>query len=93
MDRRTFIGGVAGGLLVVPLVARAQAARADDVPRAALFAYVANNGAGTVSAFRMDAATGALTPLAPTAIASDKNPYSVTIDAGSTLHMATRAAS
>jgi len=24
MDRRTFIGGVAGGLLVVPLVARAQ---------------------------------------------------------------------
>ena len=51
------------------------------MPRAALFAYVANNGAGTASAFRMDAATGALTLLAPTAIASDTNPYSVTIDA------------
>jgi 6-phosphogluconolactonase (cycloisomerase 2 family) len=37
--------------------------------------YVANDRAGTVSAFHIDAATGALTPLTAAA-ATDKNPYS-----------------
>ena len=42
--------------------------------------YVANDHAGTVSAFHIDAATGALTPLAASAIATDQNPYSVAVE-------------
>src|SRR4029450_8606886 len=68
-------------VLTAALGGALQAARADDAPRAASFVYVANDRAGTISAFHIDAATGALAPLATATIATDKNPYSVTIDA------------
>ena len=47
----------------------------------ASFAYIANQRAGTVSAFQIDAATGALVPHGAV-IATDNNPYSITVDAG-----------
>ena len=54
------------GLLCV--LSALQAAPADEAPPAASSVYVANDRAGTVSAFHIDAATGALTPLAAAAI-------------------------
>jgi len=45
-----------------------------------VFAYVANDHAETVSAFHIDAATGALMPLAAATITTDKNPYAVAND-------------
>src|SRR5215468_11336080 len=54
-------------------------ARADEAPRPASVAYVAND-AGIIRAFRIDAATGALTPLGAAISSPDKNPYSVAAD-------------
>jgi len=58
-----------------------QANPTSDALRTASFLYVANDRAGTISAFRIDGATGALAPLANASIVTDKNPYSVAIDA------------
>src|SRR6266700_5162620 len=69
-------------VLAAALMGAVQTGCAEDAPRAASFAYVANDRAGTVSAFHIDAATGALTLLASTAPATDKNPYSITVDPG-----------
>src|SRR6266436_1593315 len=75
-------------VLAAALAGALQAARTEEGPRAASFAYVANERAGTISAFQIDAATGALTPLTA-AIATDKGPYSVTVDhAGHWLYVA-----
>ena len=62
-------------VLTAALGGALQAAPADEAPPAASSVYVANDRAGTVSAFHIDAATGALTPLTAAA-ATDKNPYS-----------------
>jgi 6-phosphogluconolactonase (cycloisomerase 2 family) len=49
------------------------------------FAYVANSGASTISAFAVNSTTGALTPLTPTAtFAADGNPKDLTIDSTGT---------
>jgi len=44
------------------------------------YAYVANNIADSVSAYKIDSATGALTATAPATKATGDGPYSVTVD-------------
>ena len=64
-----FISGVMGGLFVVPLVARAQFARA------ASFAYVANDSAETISAF----VTGVLNDIPGSPYSTGDGPFSIAI--------------
>ena len=44
------------------------------------YLYVANAGSDTVSAYTIDANTGALTPLSPATIATGKGPASIAVD-------------
>jgi hypothetical protein len=49
-------------------------------PLPAQFVYVANNGANTVSGYRIDHQTGALTPVPGSPFATESLPESVTVD-------------
>src|SRR6266487_5803447 len=76
-------------VLTAALVGALQTGCTEAPPRAASFAYVASDRAGTVSAFHIDAATGALMPLASATAATDQNPDSITVDpAGRWLYVA-----
>src|SRR5215467_16391983 len=68
-------------VLGAALAGALQAEQTGQAPRAASFAYVANERAGTVSAFRIDASTGALASIDRTGVATDKGAYALTIDA------------
>ena len=76
-------------VLTTALGGAPHAVRGDEAPRGSSL-YVANDRAETISAFHVDAATGALMPLAAApAVATDKNPYSLAVEpAGRWLYVA-----
>ncbi|MGJ7524736.1 lactonase family protein [Variovorax sp. GB1P17] len=51
-----------------------------SAPNLARFAYAVNQGGDTVSAYTVDAATGALSPMAVPTVATGVSPISVTVD-------------
>jgi len=66
-------------VLTTALCGSPHGARADEAPHGSSL-YVANDRAETVSAFHIDGTTGAVTPFAGPAIATDRNPYSVAVE-------------